>query len=467
VGVSGIPFIQRNRIGVYALAGLAIFLLYSPHLPIFFHQLSKGGVGGEDGWLGAPPSDFLWQYIRYIFHFSWLLMGIILLLIIAGFWFRNPELEKKRKFFYLSFIWFLIPFLVGYFYSINVNPVLQYSVLIFSFPFLFFILFGHIKEVNLKWKAVILIVLTPVILLSLIIDREYYTLFYNSPYIGIVEDTQQFQSVNTSNKDVSIIETNAKITDYYVDKYTDGFPFYTGKEFPKRKDLLFFLQNEKLNTLSFGYTTLADAMLPSIMYDYLPILTKRVDFSQGNFYAFSANKKEDVKMGRTEMYRTISFLNSFDEEMEFWKVKASSLSILDTISNETIFEFKKGQEWGISFEIDMDELEIQENDLIDIRLDIKTWSPEDELIIVSEIYYKENKYDWRASSNNEFKTSIDGDDYRMYHTIKLSDLNLPSTKKLLKIYCWNKGKTKIKVDNFSIKTRIGNPIVYGLLKEIK
>ena len=69
VGMSGLFFISKERFLYYALSGLFIFILYIPHLNIFFQQLSYGGVGGTSGWLGAPKGDFLWQYIFYIFNF--------------------------------------------------------------------------------------------------------------------------------------------------------------------------------------------------------------------------------------------------------------------------------------------------------------------------------------------------------------------------------------------------------------
>lgn len=462
VGISGLFFIQRNRIVAYALAGLAIFLLYSPHLSIFFHQLNKGGVGGEDGWLGAPQSDFLWQYIRYIFNFSWLLLTLLLFIIIAALFFRNPDLKRKKKFFFLSLFWFLIPIIVGYFYSIKVNPVLQYSVLIFSFPFLFFILFGHLNDMSTKWKGIALLILTPVLLYTLINDREYYTLFYNSPYQSMVSYTQQFQEEGNDKDAVSIIDSNDEITDYYVERIPEGISYFTMEKSPNRKDLLSFLQSEDISALSYGSITLSDAMIPSIIYDYLPVLNKKVDFNQGNYLEFSSRGDNGI-----EMYRPISYNNSFDKEEEFWKVNNKSFSLMDTISNESVFEFKEGQEWGVSFEIDFDKLEVHENDLIDIRLDIKSWSADDEMLIVSEIYDEHKEYDWRASSNREFKSGLNSAAYRMYHTIKLSDLNLPSSKgKTLKIYCWNKGKTNITVDDFSIRIRIGNPVIYGLLRDI-
>lgn len=467
VGISGLFFIKRKRFLAYILSGFSIFLVYTPHLSIFFYQLNTGGIGGKDGWLGIPKNDFLWEYIRYIFNFSWPLMGILLLIIFIGL-IKQPT--QKKKFFYLSFTWFLLPFFIGFFYSIKVNPVLQYSVLIFSFPFLFFILFGHLGELSSKRKAIGLIVLTPLLIASLVFGREYYTLFYQSPYEGIVNNTFHFQEGKKATSGMSIINSNKKFTKYYVNKVEEEFSYvnfgefnyYEIDKFTSRKELISLLDTSKENNLSYGSLSLSDAAIPAIIYDYFPVLRTKVDYNQGNYFEFSknGNNSEDV-------YRSKSFENTFGEDQNLWTIKETSIFLLDSLNEIYAFKFSNGQEWGLSFEVDFDTLGVSKNDLIDIRLDIKSVGEEDELLIVTEIIDDKVKHDWRATSNKEFRLGEDSSIYRMYHSLKLSDINLQDKDKRLKVYCWNKGKSPIIVTRISIKIRIGNPIIYGLLKEIK
>ena len=70
VGLSGLFMIQKKYTLKYIISGLLIFMLYIPHLGIFFYQLNIGGIGGLDGWLGKPTNDFIIQYIWYILNFS-------------------------------------------------------------------------------------------------------------------------------------------------------------------------------------------------------------------------------------------------------------------------------------------------------------------------------------------------------------------------------------------------------------
>src|SRR5690554_6558995 len=131
VGISGAFFIKREYLLKYSLMGVAIFVLYVPHLEIFFYQLSLGGI---DQWLAKPKPDFLIDFIRFIFNHSWILM-LTIFGIALGFLITKKAVKINWKMYLLFIIWFLLPFLIGYFYSVYFSAVLHYSVLIFSFTF--------------------------------------------------------------------------------------------------------------------------------------------------------------------------------------------------------------------------------------------------------------------------------------------------------------------------------------------
>ena len=58
VASTGLFFVRKELRLRYILALFAIFLLYVPHLGVFFHQLGIGGLS----WLGVPPNSFLLDY---------------------------------------------------------------------------------------------------------------------------------------------------------------------------------------------------------------------------------------------------------------------------------------------------------------------------------------------------------------------------------------------------------------------
>lgn len=101
VGVSGLFFIQKNYLIKYVLSGVGILVLYLPHLSVFLHQLSMGGI---EEWLAKPQNDFFFDYMAYAFHYSYLVFAAIAGLIIYGYITRNTEsfTHTPRSYYYFS-----------------------------------------------------------------------------------------------------------------------------------------------------------------------------------------------------------------------------------------------------------------------------------------------------------------------------------------------------------------------------
>jgi len=155
VGISGLFLVKKKDVVPYAIAGVAIFMLYIPHLHIFFSQLGQGGIGGEGGWLAKPDATFFLQFLNYIFQFSWyvwfiLLSGLIYVNVVSKKREASVFAVKKR---WLLFVWFVLPIIIGFGYSVLRNPIIQYSMLIFSTPYLFILLFSYHKKLNIKQVA--------------------------------------------------------------------------------------------------------------------------------------------------------------------------------------------------------------------------------------------------------------------------------------------------------------------------
>lgn len=147
VALTGIFFVKRRYIIRYLTAGIMMIVLYTPHLHIFYYQFFHFG-GGLSDWLAKPGNDYIIQYLLYIFHFSPYVYGLAAALLCWGIVYSIIRKKFPAKFFFISLTWFAIPFLVGFFYSRYYNPVLQYRVLIFSFPFLLFVLFGLLPDTH-------------------------------------------------------------------------------------------------------------------------------------------------------------------------------------------------------------------------------------------------------------------------------------------------------------------------------
>ncbi len=234
VGLSGAFFVKKNQLIAYALAGLGIFVLYIPHLSIFFLQVEQGEMSGVGGWLAKPTPAFIVDFFSWLFHFSYFAVAIVIgvtlfLTFTRGKWILITFSIKKRV---VLLLWFLIPLLIGYVYSVRVNPILQFSLLIFGAPYFFGFIFSFHRSLKIQQLSVLVTLILLVNSVSLIFERDYYRIFYHQPY----DDFFKVAKGEQMKQDVFLIDNAIPyIHRYYFDKYQIDLPYYT----KRHKELTF------------------------------------------------------------------------------------------------------------------------------------------------------------------------------------------------------------------------------------
>lgn len=184
--LAGLLLCQRDqRLRLLAACGLAV-ALFLPHLPITLHQLLD--IKGVGGWLGKPTPMLLPRYGFYLFHFSYVAIGTgIISFLLCSKWNFQPRKQTT------AFTLWLLPLLIGYCYSVWANPVLQYSCLIFSFPFLLLTLASLIPETT-GWRGISSLTLYVVVMiLTLYGTRQHYQFFHNQVYQAACDKAKETQ----------------------------------------------------------------------------------------------------------------------------------------------------------------------------------------------------------------------------------------------------------------------------------
>ncbi len=179
---------KKSRIKFLGV-NVLVLLLYSPHIPLFFRTFTKGGVGGEDGWLGPPDSHFLSDFFQLQFNYSSIGIAIGGALLLWG-------LFRFRKLKALYVLPFVISLGIGWYYSIAVNPILQFSILIFSLPFFIGTLIAALPKGRYLWVVTGLLCLSG--LYSLIESRKYYELTTQNGYSKGVELSEMYGNLISS-----------------------------------------------------------------------------------------------------------------------------------------------------------------------------------------------------------------------------------------------------------------------------
>jgi hypothetical protein len=173
-----IPYLNRGQLFKLTLGGLLAFVLWLPHLGLTLFHLDRGGIGN---WLSAPESDYWLEIIAYVFQFS---VWVPLLLVVVSI---SKLLDVKQWWKVYSRYFLLIcaatPYMIGYVYSVQVNPLLHQSVLIFSMPFLLLFCASFVTDKRPILDGVVILILA-INVNVLITDRNHFEVNYQSEYVS-------------------------------------------------------------------------------------------------------------------------------------------------------------------------------------------------------------------------------------------------------------------------------------------
>lgn len=273
LGLAGFWLFKGNGLKWLAVC-LSWFLLYLPNLPVFFDQLSRGGVGE---WLGTPEVSFFGNFFSYLFHFSGWWMAALALSLLIGL--SAATLRNTRRWSWVLLMCGVLPALIGWTYSQWVAPVLQYSVLIFSVPLLT-VLAGGLFRTLLPWKlwGGVLLVLLPGIW-TLVRERLYYPLMDDQSYKAYVEMAEPHRHGHTQylfgDGDYQIF--------HYQKQLDNPFPFCynfppEGQEF---RDLHAYFSGLDTDEVLLGDLPAETALLASFFYPAL--LEHRMGFGYDHY----------------------------------------------------------------------------------------------------------------------------------------------------------------------------------------
>ncbi|MBQ8703424.1 MAG: glycosyltransferase family 39 protein [Bacteroidales bacterium] len=166
-------FVGRRHMLRYLAACIGAVLLFAPHLGITLYQLFEyKGVGG---WLGAPTPVFALDFLQYLTHHS--LPAALVAVAAYALLFRRASVRRHWKLMVAALAVGLLPMVIGYVYSVAVNPLLQFSGLVFAFPFFLLALAGGVSEKPWGWRtAAITAVYVLVKVTTLFFTRRHFVM---------------------------------------------------------------------------------------------------------------------------------------------------------------------------------------------------------------------------------------------------------------------------------------------------
>ncbi|MCB0804570.1 MAG: glycosyltransferase family 39 protein [Bacteroidales bacterium] len=439
VSASGLFVVKRKMMLPYLLSLGAAVLLFVPHLRIFFIQLGKGGI---ESWLAKPGPGFFIEYIRFILHFNPVMYIVTAILFATGLMVRTPEVKKGNIYRMLILAWIIVTYGVAYFYSVYVNAVLQYSVLLFTFPFLIMLLFSYIRNIRFPFKLSAVVVFGVVSVLTLIYGREHYSIFYNSGQREILKIADEKYHNFGSDSLTILIDMPPNINQYYFDKLSiDPDQFQHIDELGGYKGLVNYLQNHPTEYLLLGWYDQKQIGYFSLIKQYYPFVLEKKSWFLCDYFLLS--KHQPIGADYQPAERTIyEFEKSFTKDGGFTKFSETDDYI--SLFSGQYSEIVKNQTNNLYFSLGVS--------LPDLSKDV---------LVVTEFRQGETIVNWRASSFLDF-VDVAGESTIMHEGVKLIDLKTDPDNTLVKIYIWNKNKVPFTLYSFHMEILEGNPKIYGL-----
>lgn len=220
IALTGLFFfknIDRKRRKAYLWSCVAAVVLFLPTFPVFYYQLFVYGSIG--GWLGAPSPTFVIDFLKYSMNYSDLFVFTMLIVLLLPFIVGNRTADRKASIRICCLLWFLVPLAVALLYSYLKEPILQYSTLIFSYPFLIIFAFSFFNEnISKKIMTTVICLVILIGLTSLVIDRQYFIQMYHQGFDQTAVEMDKAQERYGDSIDFVTYSDRTFMAEYYQKK---------------------------------------------------------------------------------------------------------------------------------------------------------------------------------------------------------------------------------------------------------
>lgn len=443
---AGLFFLRKNTIVPYLLSGLLIAALYVPHLSVFFHQLSKGGVGGADGWLGPPGKDAFSKYINYCFNDSSQLK-LLFFIITTGTILLFRKQIKLSLFHVLSVLFFALPFLIAYYYSLWKNPVFQHSVLLFSFPYLLLLLFSFIPEDAGNFtKRILVVVILAGGYYSTVHEKHYYQTAHFTEFRGIAKRIKQLDEKFSQNQ---ITKTISVFSPYYINYYLEKSDHDTNFELTsvmtseERKQFRKIVETAKTPYFLHAYSNVYDEpVFDMIIRSKFPWILLR-DSMLNSGLRFYSKERSDTALNRIPV---IDYQYGF--ESNEWQDENKFTDSLIKYEGNSSIHIRPDETYGPGLIKKVSDYGITSGSLIELNAVFFATQRIKHAKFVFTIENNGKPILWTASNFSDFSSSDTSWTRIFLSVVAPPEINDSS---MVKIFCWNESNEEFHVDDFNLK----------------
>lgn len=436
---------HKGRHGFFIRTALYSLLLYSPNLPIFWKQLMKGGIGTgltAGGWLGAPEYSFFYNFIFYLFQYSTLLILFVAILFIASFIVRYRKNPVPNPFTLPLLLTVIFTILVPFYYSRWVNPLLQFSGLIFISPLIFFLCFSNLKFFPARFNQLLLLLLIVLCANGLINSRKWFEI----AGISTFHTAYQWNEKNCENKSLKTLTILAA---------HKSFPGFYAKKFMHSQNVLTF-DDDPYFTPSILNGLIKDSLPDEVILGGMdPIYTEYL--LQNNFEiveSLNCYGGEVVRLKKDKFANACPFIHS----------SSLKISLNNSMQNDSLGQFylmDSTNEYDINAQIDLTKTKLSYGTFLNAVL-VHDKPIEGEILLCFSILNGDSTLRWVSKSVQDF-TFNETNNVSVLHTYL--DKSILDKASLIKFFVWNRKSKLIKIRRAGVFVGNGNPYRYGLTED--
>lgn len=448
IGLFGFRVMRARRSRFLLVGGILSVVLFLPHWSVTQKQFS---VGGLESWLARPDMHFFDDYFRYLFNSRLLWMLLVLGIVVYAYSLSAFYMRNKRLWM-MSFLVFVLPLFIGYYYSVYVNPVLQYSILLFGVPFfLLFLSGGASAFTEQRLGAVVFVILFSGITVVKAWNRynpEEEFGSFKQPATLLLKDAERYGKDNLS---WACNVTHPFYIHYYLNqpgifKPALMYSVLHGRTINELRNRLAAEQTEYFVYL----WTNSDhpAEIPDVIRSFYPYCIAHTWLFNCEYYLFS--KKPGTES--LKPYRDLS-----------WSTKSSYWhgSYSDSLGQH-YERMHPGKEYSSTLEIPVSELVHSSSDQVCAAVDLFGFDQNEAGVLAISVEDSSGSIQWESAKAVDFRS--DRDWFTVHFGISLPLLR--TGRERVKIYFTNEGaRSDFLLRNFRVSVWQGNPILYGPRKD--
>lgn len=453
-----LPLLAPTQRRAYFVACGVAALLYLPNLPIFFAQLGHGGLGE---WLAPPTLDWPVQHLWWVAHgsaaFALFLVALVLLSLVRGA--LNTVADGVSRWpWTLLLFWGLAPLVIGMGYSLLRAPVLQHSVLVFSFPFLALFALAGLH----RWNALPALVGTALLAFlgvrTLVEDRAHYRLLEHGRYAELVEQAQVFRASTTDPVAVLFDAPEHMLRIYQARSGDTLSPVYLRDRLGD--DALDALLTElDARTVFFGWTNGAEPERLMCIQRHYPYLLRRVDLNEGQWCVLSKERPAVLLQDRVRLTGADPLSHGADG----WDI--ADLPVRTMGADSVPHWDLRDRDFGLLYEVGIDQLPAHRHTWIEAELDVEVQEPMGNAALVAQVMDGDSTVFYRTGELGAMGQAIGP--ATLCVALRRADLARDGAGMQLKLYLYNRERGPLAVRGMRVGLREHNPAQYALVEPLE